>query len=69
MEGKLVEIDRRLFLEKENENPKLVSNTFKGLDGFYLVHGWYIYPDPININKDFEIESVDENSCRIIKEV
>lgn len=46
-----------------------VKNAWKQKDGFHLVHGWYIYKEPISLNKDYEIVLEDNNICRIIKQL
>jgi hypothetical protein len=68
MEKPLVEIDRMLFYKKEDGTLLRVQNAFRGMEGFYLNHGWYIYPDTIDMEKDFEIQMVDASVCRLIRE-
>lgn len=65
---KVVSKDNKLYAIKDEETLLEISNAWIHADGFHLVHGWYLYPNPLNIDLEYEIECSENNKCRIIKE-
>jgi hypothetical protein len=66
---KFIEKNNKLFVEV-NGKELLVENAWKQSDGkFHLVHGWYIYPEPMSLDLEYEIDIEDKNTCRIIKPI
>ncbi len=53
----------------ENKSYKVKNAFFNGASEFHLVHGWYVDQNPVDITKNFEIDIIDDNICRIIREV
>jgi hypothetical protein len=66
---KFIERDNILFIEI-NGKELFAKNAWKQSDNkFHLVHGWYIHPEPMALDVEYEIDIEDENICRIIKQL
>lgn len=67
LSGSVIVMNESLYII-HNDEPILVSNAYKQDDGFHLVHGWHIYPDPLDVLKTYEYKIENEKS-HIIKQV
>lgn len=65
---KVVSKDNKLYAVKDEESLLEVTNAWIHADGFHLVHGWYLYPKPLDLDITYEIDVEKDNKCRIIKE-
>jgi hypothetical protein len=70
MIGKVIVDNNKLYFEKEDKSLLLIinANEHPADKNFYLIHGWYSYPEPIDLEKSYEIEVINEKTCRIIKQ-
>jgi hypothetical protein len=63
---KFIERDNRLYTEVDGKE-LLIKNASKGSDNkFRLIYGWYIYKNPMSMEREYEIVDIDENTCRIV---
>ena len=65
--GKVIVKEDKLYYQQYDKSLLLVENAWKQSDGFHLVHGWYCYPKPLKLDGDFEIQFLNESTCRIIQ--
>jgi len=70
MKSRIICKDNKVYAINENGDYLYAKNAWKlSDDAFHLNHGGYIYPEPLDLNLDYEIITEDEKTCRIVKAV
>jgi hypothetical protein len=66
--GSLVIIDNNLIFKHKDDWSLKINNLCRDKNNlFYQVAGWYVYPEPLDLTCEYEVEVLNEFNCHLIR--